>query len=268
MFTLRSIVAKAVMFGLVFIAADRMATKNAVAQQPQAGGQTSAASAPPAPATPPMPEDDSGFIPLFDGKTLNGWDGDPTFWRVEDGAIVGETTPEHPAKNRTYLIWRGGNVKDFELKAEFQIPFGNHSNSGIMYRSLEVPTTKWDMTGYQADMDFTNFYTGNIHGQTLCPCYMADKGQLTREEPDGSIKLVGQIGDPDELKGLVNIGGWNKYHLIVRGNIQMLIMNGHLSSVFINDDPKTKWAPEGLIGLQLYIGPPMKVMFRNILLKR
>lgn len=256
------------MLALICIVGYRTATKIAVAQQTQAVTQTPAAAPGSTVPAPLSLEDDSGFTSLFDGKTLTGWDGDPTFWRVEDGAIVGETTPEHPAKNRTYLIWRGGNVKDFELKAEFQIPFGNHSNSGIMYRSLEVPGGHWDMTGYQADMDFTNVYTGNIHGQTLCPCNMADKGQFMREEPDGSIKEVGLIGDPNALKGLVNIGGWNKYHLIVRGNIQMLIMNGYLSSVFINDDPKTRWAPDGLIGLQLYIGPPMKVMFRNILLKR
>ena len=90
-------------------------------------------------------EDHSGFQPIFDGKTLNGWDGDPTFWRVEKGAIVGESTPEKQVKVNTFAVWRGGQPKDFELKLEFRI---NSTNSGIQYRSVELlEVGKWVLKG-------------------------------------------------------------------------------------------------------------------------
>ncbi len=83
--------------------------------------------------------DEPGFKPIFDGKTLAGWDGDPTYWRVENGALVGEITPATVIKSNTFIIWRGGKPKDFELKLDYRItPEGN---SGINYRSVVVPDT-------------------------------------------------------------------------------------------------------------------------------
>ena len=109
------------------------------------------------------PDDDEGFVPIFDGKTLTGWDGDPTFWRAENGEIVGETTPEKVVKVNNFLIWRGGTVKDFELKVEFRM---SGTNSGIQYRSVELPDVgKWVLKGYQADMDFTEGFVGNVHDE-------------------------------------------------------------------------------------------------------
>jgi hypothetical protein len=94
------------------------------------------------------PDDAAGFVPIFDGKTLNGWEGDLTFWRAENGSIVGETTLEKVVKLNNFLIWRGGLVKDFELKVEFRI---SGTNSGIQYRSVELPALgKWVLKGYQA----------------------------------------------------------------------------------------------------------------------
>ena len=97
-------------------------------------------------------DDTTGFVSIFDGKTLNGWDGDPRFWRVENGEIVGETTAEKVVTLNNFLIWRGGTVKDFELKVEFRM---NGTNSGVQYRSVELPDVgKWVLKGYQADIDF------------------------------------------------------------------------------------------------------------------
>src|SRR6266550_8006130 len=107
------------------------------------------------------PDDNAGFSPIFDGKTLTGWDGDPRYWRIENGEIVGETTPDIVVKENNFLIWRGGRLKDFELKVEFRM---NGTNSGIQYRSAELPDIgKWVLKGYQADMDFTEGYVGNVH---------------------------------------------------------------------------------------------------------
>ena len=76
-----------------------------------------------------------GFVPIFDG-TLNGWDGDRTFWRAENNTIVGESTPAKVVERNTFLIWRGGRPRDFELKAEIRL---SGTNSGIQFRSREMP---------------------------------------------------------------------------------------------------------------------------------
>src|SRR4026209_1110245 len=110
-----------------------------------------------------QPDDNTGFVSIFDGKTLNGWDGDTQFWRVENGEIIGETTPENVMKQNSFLIWRGGKIKDFELKVEFRM---NGTNSGIQYRSSELPNVgKGVLKGYQADIDFTEGYLGNVHDE-------------------------------------------------------------------------------------------------------
>ena len=76
--------------------------------------------------------DGDGFESIFDGKTLEGWDGNPDFWRVQDGTLTGQTTKEKPTNGNTFIIWRKGEVGDFELKLEYRIVGGN---SGIQYRS-------------------------------------------------------------------------------------------------------------------------------------
>ncbi|HEX5081926.1 MAG TPA: DUF1080 domain-containing protein, partial [Blastocatellia bacterium] len=107
------------------------------------------------------PDDHTGFEAIFDGKTLNGWDGNPAFWRVESETIIGETTAEKPLKANTFLVWRAGQPKDFELKLEYRI---NSTNSGVQYRSVELPEVgKWVLKGYQADIDFQNTYTGQLY---------------------------------------------------------------------------------------------------------
>ena len=85
----------------------------------------------------PVPDDNTGFTAIFDGKTLNNWDGDPTFWRVENGTIVAESTPEKVVKQNTFLVWKGGKLADFELKLEFKLT--ETANSGVQYRSAMAP---------------------------------------------------------------------------------------------------------------------------------
>ena len=141
------------------------------------------------------PDDDAGFVPIFDGKTLDGWDGDQTFWRAENGEIVGETTPEKVVKLNNFLIWRGGTVKDFELKVEFRL---SGTNSGIQYRSVELPEVgKWVLKGYQADLDFTEGYIGNLHDERGRPkrrghVVLAPRGQATRIIDGPKYKVLGE----------------------------------------------------------------------------
>ena len=228
---------------------------------------------PPAPGTRPprgmkMPDalvidEHAGFESIFDG-TLKNWDGDPKIWRAEDNSIIGETSKDNALKINTFIVYRGDKPKDFELKMEFRM---NSTNSGIQYRSVELPEVgKWVLKGYQADMDFVNTFTGMLYeerGRGI----MALRGQMTYTEPGKNARVIGQLQDGDELKGYIKINAWNQFHVIARGNLLVHVLNGHVTSVMIDDDTE-KRTLEGLIGLQMHVGPPMKVEFRNIFLKK
>ena len=214
------------------------------------------------------PDDSAGFVPIFDGKTLNGWDGDTTFWRAEDGKIVGETTPEKVVKLNNFLIWRGGTVKDFELKVDFKL---SGTNSGIQFRSVELPDVgKWVLKGYQADMEFRNGFTGNLHeerGRKPGHVVLARRGLLTRITDGPQYKELASLGDATLLRGVMNVDGWNQYHIIARGPVMLQILNGRLISGTIDEDSKN-FVPEGLIGFQMHTGPPFRVEYRNILYRK
>jgi len=214
------------------------------------------------------PDDDTGFVPIFDGKTMKDWDGDSTFWRVENGEIVGETTPEKVVKVNNFLIWRGGKVKNFELKVDFKL---GGTNSGIQYRSVELPDIgKWVLKGYQADMDFSNGFTGNIHeerGRKPGHVVLAPRGTLTRITDGPHYKTVAAIGDAKLLRGVVNVNGWNTYHIIARGPVILHIINEQLVAATIDEDSRN-FVPEGLIGFQMHVGPPFKVEYKNIRLRK
>ena len=206
-------------------------------------------------------DDHTGFESIFDGKTLKGWDGDPALWRVENETIIGESTAEKPLKVNTFLIWRGGQPKDFELKLEYRI---NSTNSGVQYRSVELPEVgKWVMKGYQADIDFQNTYTGQLY-EERARGFLAMRGQMTLLQ-QGKKRVIANLGG-DDLKSLIKVNDWNQYHIIARGNSLTHVLNGRLMAAAIDDDA-TNRAMGGLIGFQMHMGPPMKVEFRNIWLK-
>ena len=210
-------------------------------------------------------DDRTGFVQIFDGTSLKNWDGDPTFWRVEGGSIVGESTEANPVKQNTFLIYRGGEPADFELKAEFRI---NASNSGIQYRSVQVPadekTGKWVLKGYQADIDFNNTFTGMLY-EERARGIVALRGQvgLLAEPQRGAI---GSTGTADELKQIIKVNDWNQFHVIARGSTLIHILNGRVTAILVDDEVKNR-TMKGLIGLQIHTGPPMKVEFRNVGLK-
>ena len=208
----------------------------------------------------PSAEDALGWKSLFDGQTLKGWTGDPKYWRCEGGAIVGEITPETIVKNNTFIIWDGALPGDFELKAEYRI--SERGNSGINYHSADVPGLTFALTGPQADIDGQNKHTGQNYeerGRT----FNALRGQITRIRPGQKAEVIGSVGDPKELATFIRSGDWNEYHLIVRGGVQTHILNGHVMSVVIDDEPAARH-PEGKLGVQVYVGPPMKVEYRNL----
>jgi hypothetical protein len=215
----------------------------------------------------PVEGDEPGFVSIFDGQSLKGWEGDPAYWRVEAGALVGEITPATVVKSNTFIIWRGGRPKDFELKLDYRITAAG--NSGINYRSASVPDpvtpgNAFALRGYQFDIDGGRRYVGNNY-EEKGRLFMAVRGQVTRVTGGRPPVLVAALGDEAQLAALAT-DGWNAVHLIVRGNTLMHLLNGRLMSVTIDDDAPNRPA-DGLIGVQVHVGPPMKVEYRNIRLK-
>lgn len=223
---------------------------------------------------------DNGFVKIFDGKTLKGWTGDTTYWRVENGNLVGEITPLTVLKTNSFIIWQGGQLADFELTLECKIT--SAGNSGINYRSEQLTDVPHALRGYQADIDGANRYTGQNY-EERARTTLAYRGEfVTVNDPGNSsatlkdrIKnnawlertVTGSLGSSDSLKALIKSEDWNKVHLIIKGNkLQHYINNVLMSEVTDND--KVNGKSSGLLGVQVHVGPPMKVEFRDIRLKK
>lgn len=220
--------------------------------------------------------DHTGWSELFDGKTLDGWDGNADIWRVENGALIGEyTTPPGTRNGETFIIWKRGEPENFELKLEIKLE-GPTADSGIQYRSYMTPQAnetnpapglKWSLSGYQFDFNFPNNYTGQIvDGGRGNRGIVAFRGQMVRTEQGKNPRLLSMLGTPEELGGYFKINDWNQVHLIARGNTLIQTINGHVMAILIDDDA-TKARAKGLIGLQCSGSGSLKVSFRNIWLK-
>lgn len=204
---------------------------------------------------------------LFDGKSLKGWDGNPKFWSVQEGAIVGQTTKENPTKGNTFLIWKGGKMADFELSLEYKIETGN---SGIQYRSFIKPGNHdgWRISGYQADLEAGDKFSGICYGEGFrgILSMRGEKTVLTVDEKRKLKKDVTKFGDSVEIGKAVKKGKWNQYRITAKDFHFHQYINGVKTTELIDND-EGKRRKEGLLALQLHAGQPMKVLFRNILLK-
>ena len=204
---------------------------------------------------------------LFDGKTLDGWNGDPKFWSVQDGAITGITTKANPTKGNTFIIYEGGELADFELSMKFKIIGGN---SGIQYRSFKVKGNNdgWRIGGYQADFESGDKYSGICYGEKFrgILSLRGDKTTLTVE--NGKLKKkVENFGDTKEIGKAVKKEQWNDYKIVAKGFNFTHYINGVKTTELIDNDEKNRRA-SGLLALQLHQGPPMKVQFKDIKVKQ
>ena len=217
---------------------------------------------------PVAPLAETGFHSIFDGKSLTGWDCDPDFWSVAEGAIVGQSTVEHLPPQNIFCIWKGGQPADFELKLEYRMTGVKDGNSGIQYRSIERPdVARWVMQGYQADIDLAQRFTGQIY-EERGRGFLATRGMFSYVPASGKVGSVGALGDAAELKGLIHDNDWNELHIIARGNTILQLVNGRLMSALVDDDEKGRRS-SGEIGIQLHRLPgcSMKMETRNIRLK-
>jgi hypothetical protein len=205
-------------------------------------------------------DDEAGFKALFDGKTLKGWDGNPDLWSVSDGAITGQTTKKKPTRGNTFLVWRDGKVADFELRLKFRIVGGN---SGIQYRSKEVK--KWVISGYQADFDGGNGWTGSLY-EEKGRGVLAKRGNKIEVTAKGKKKKTGTTTPAKDIVASVKKEGWNDYTIIAKGNHLIQKVNGKISIELV-DNQEARRAMEGLLALQLHAGPPMLVQFKDIRIK-
>ncbi len=198
---------------------------------------------------------------MFNGKDLTGWEGEPGWWSVQDGAITGMSTRQKPLDHQSYLFWRGGKSADFDLRADFRF-IGSEGNSGINFRSRELP--HWDVKGYQADMETGPNWTGGLYECNQREI-VSRRGQKVVIAEDGRREVT-KLADGAELLKLIKPNDWNQCEIIARGPEIVYKIHGTVMTQVI-DREKGKAAAAGVITLQLHPGKPMKVQFKNIRIK-
>jgi hypothetical protein len=225
-------------------------------------------------------KDKGDFVQIFDGKTLNNWVGDTTYWRVEDSCLVGIVTPETLLKRNSFIIWQGNMPDNFEIRLDYLI--SDKGNSGINYRSEKVEGIPNALRGYQADLNGANTYTGSNYEErkrttlasqgekTILPPLQISPDSLQTQIKNNQWlpkKVIASLGSPAKLKAAIKTDDWNQYRIVVKGNHLQHYVNGVLmSDVTDNDTVNRKFS--GLLGVLVHVGPPMKVAFRNIRVKK
>ncbi len=218
---------------------------------------------------------------IFNGEDLTGWEGNMELWSVKDGCIHGQTSAENPLKHNTFLVWRAGTVGDFELTCQYRLTSQNDKgfgNSGIQYRSHELPKGEMGpiISGYQADMEYGPVHSGILYeekGRGI----LANRGETTVIKPtqkdeskpkskDFKVEVTGSVGDAAKIQEGINKDGWNTYKIIAKGNHLQHFING-MQTVDVTDEDAAHAAKEGLLALQIHVGGPMTIEFKDLMLK-
>lgn len=207
--------------------------------------------------------EEAGWESIFDGTTLAGWSApDLSYFRVEDGAITGETTKEHNPPRNQFIVWQGGALADFELTFDFRI-FGPASNSGMQLRSQIKEQGL--VHGYQADIDGKAKFFAGIWDEYGTRKSLSARGQHTVIAADGT-RTTSALLDAAALEGLA-LDQWTTYHITAVGSRIELRVNGILATV-LEDHETGKAAASGVLAMPIIPGEPMKVQYRNLRLKR
>jgi hypothetical protein len=202
---------------------------------------------------------DDEFRPLFNGKDLADWDGDPALWKVEDGIVIGTCAGPDDIKTNTFLIWRGGVVKDFELRATIRIVGDN--NSGIQYRSRELPEVgPWAISGYQCDAHPAIEHTGMTYEEKGRGIFGLN-GKNVLLDPEGERWL---LSEHEPVKA--DLSQWTEFTIIARGNHLIHKVNGQITSELIDYHEEGR-ALEGLLAIQLHRGNPHSVQIKDLQIK-
>ncbi len=214
------------------------------------------------------PAEVAGMKMLFNGKDLAGWDGDPKLWSVKDGVIHGETTAENPAKGNTFIIWKDGSTKDFELRLSFRCNATN--NSGIQYRSKHITDGKvgnaWVVRGYQHELRNENKFpnvSGFIYDEGGKRSRICLAGEQATWETDGKKVVKSDLVDAAAFEKLFKLDDWNDVVILAKGNHIEHYLNNVLILDFTDNHPELA-LKEGVLALQLHAGKPMWTEFKNI----
>ena len=217
------------------------------------------------------PAEPADMQPLFTGTDLAGWNGDPRLWSVKDGVIHGETTPEKVAAGNTFLIWKGGVLRNFELRLSFRCNATN--NSGIQYRSRHITDgsvkNAWVVRGYQHEIRNQNKLpdvSGFIYDEGGKRGRICNVGERATWEPTTGKQVAGSLIDAEEFMKVMKLDDWNDVVIRAEGNHIRHWLNGRLILDFTDNDPEKALA-EGVLALQLHGGKPMWAEYRNIRLK-
>lgn|SRR5690606_5751097 len=221
-------------------------------------------------------QSEEGFTPMFQNESLAGWVGDTTYWRMDGDILIGEITPEQSLTDNTFLIWEGKEMSDFILKSDFKITA--EGNSGINYRSEQLNEPRFAMKGYQADIDGQHRYTGQNYEErnrtTLA--YRGQRTEIKDSSPESpgksegnawtNLEVVDSVASESELNDIIKPNEWNEIKIVAEGNKLSHYINGLLVSE-TNDKDTEHRKDSGLIGVQVHVGPPMKVEYRNMRIK-
>jgi len=207
-----------------------------------------------------------GFIFIFDGKTLKGWEATPLktapAWTVQGGMIVGNG--DH---GRGYLTYASNkNVADLELKFSYRFP--GKGNSGVSIRAVVDKTRKRDFQSYHADLGHLGIgknvmgaWDFHTPGRKEHRCFRGDRLVIGEDDKPTITPIKDALTTDD-----INKGDWNSVHILAKGNNFKLYINGKLSSEFTEHLPKAKRLKKGMIQLQLH-DPGMIVHFKDLRLK-
>ena len=202
------------------------------------------------------PAREPGFETIFDGKTLQGWSGDPKLWSVQDDAITGVTTDEEPLEYNKFLIW-DGEVENFHLRAKVRL-IGN-SNSGIQYRSAHLTDEgEFVVGGYQCDIHPKAENNGMLYherGRGI----VAMHGQKVIVDGAGDKWITGTTGPVQQIK----LDDWNTFEIIAKGNKLVHKLNGKVCAEII-DHHEDGRLMKGVVAIQVHRGPAMRVQVKDV----
>lgn len=199
---------------------------------------------------------------LFDGNSLQGWERDQDYWRVQDGAIVGEIAAGTQLQKNTWLVWRDGELADFELRFQFKLSGAVGANSGVQFR-CQVENVD-HVSGYQADLDMGDVWLGRVydeHGRSL----LVERGSRVHIAEDGQRSST-VFAPKQQYKVLFRENAWNDYRIVAIGDRVDVYVNGTLFSQ-LKDEQAGERDLVGALAFQLHSGGETKVEFRNIQLE-
>ena len=207
---------------------------------------------------PAASEPPEGFKAIFNGRDLTGWEGSPAYWSVEDGCLTGKA--DGTLKYNRFIVWRGGTVKNFELRVKVKVSPGG--NSGLQYRGTERPDLGESVvTGYQCDVVANRpDYNGMLYeerGRRI----LAHTGEKVIIDTQGQPWSIGQF-PLKEFKP----GEWHDYRVLVEGDHYRHWIDGHMT-VDVTDLDENGRKLEGVLAVQVHVGPPMVIQYKDFFLR-